>query len=70
MKNSVRENLEKSQTELQKVVNEEQINSRKLGVAVSLGREKKTHLLRLGRKKIAVFKTLVSQKKFLGEFVK
>lgn len=70
MKNTIRENLEKSQTEMRKIIKEEEVNSRKLRVAVSLGREKKTHLTRLSRKKIAVFKTLLSQKKFLGEIVK
>lgn len=70
MKNLVRENLEKNQNELQKFINDEGINMRKLGIAVSLGREKKTHLLKLSRRKVAVFKTLLSQKKFLKDFTK
>lgn len=70
MKKVTHENLEKSQTELKKAVKEEEVNLRKLGVAVSLGREKKTHLVKQARRKIAVFKTLLSQKEFLGEVVK
>lgn len=70
MKRITREDLEKSQIELKKAVKEEEVSLRKLGIAVSLGREKKTHLVRQARRKIAVFKTLLSQKEFLGEVAK
>jgi len=70
MKNVMRENLEKNPAELQKAIKEEDVSIGKLSVAISLGREKKTHLLRIARRKIAVLKTLISQKEFLGEGTK
>lgn len=36
-------------------------------IFITLGQEKKTHLLREARKKIARLKTLINQKKFLAK---
>lgn len=67
MKSVVTENLEKNTNELQKVIKDEELNLEKLAVAISLGREKKTHLVSQSRKKIATLKTLLAQKKFMEE---
>lgn len=67
MKSKTSEDFKKNQSQLQKDINEEEVSLRKLGVAISLGREKKIHLVRLTRKKIATLKTLLTQKKFLEE---
>lgn len=65
MKVIFKEYLSKNSVELSAEVKKELLAMAKNLTAISLGQEKKTHLLSLKRKKIAVLETLISQKKFL-----
>lgn len=65
MTNTHKDYLGKSSPELSAEVKKESLEMAKNLTAVSLGKEKKTHLLSIARKKIAALKTLMSQKKFL-----
>jgi ribosomal protein L29 len=67
MKKTDREDIFGNQADLLKSIGAEKLNLRKLGVAISLGKEKKTHLSKLSRRKIAVYKTRISQKNILVE---
>lgn len=66
MKSYIKENMEKSIKDLESLLKGESQNLNKLSVAISLGREKKTHLAKGIRRKVAVLKTIIAQKIFIG----
>ncbi len=58
--------VNKNLNELAAEIKKERIGLGKFLVDLNLGKEKKTHLLRGFRKRIAILKTLMSQKKYLS----
>lgn len=65
MKEITKSRLTKAMAELNRNVRETSLNLSKNRISLTLGTQKKTHLLKTDRREIARLQTLITQKKFL-----